>query len=157
MGISTWIRQGCTHVPHPEPPSKLPSHSIPLGHPSAPAPSILYPAQNQLSFPSHFLSFPIQGSRVIVISHWYYHIVLNLMKVAQYCLTFCDPHGLWNFLGQNTGVGSLSLLQGIFLTQESNWGLLIAHGFFTNCAIREAPIKFNVLCIPFLLRTICVP
>ena len=24
----------------------------------------------------------------------------------------------------NTGVGSLSLLQGIFLTQESNWGLL---------------------------------
>ena len=26
----------------------------------------------------------------------------------------------------NTGVGSLSLLQGIFLTQESNWALL--HG-----------------------------
>ena len=36
-------------------------------------------------------------------------------------------HGLyrpWNSPGQNTGVGSLSLLQGIFLTQESNWGLL---------------------------------
>ena len=26
--------------------------------------------------------------------------------------------------GQNTGVGDLSLLQGIFPTQESNWGLL---------------------------------
>ena len=25
---------------------------------------------------------------------------------------------------KNTGVGSLSLLQGIFLTKESNWGLL---------------------------------
>ena len=25
---------------------------------------------------------------------------------------------------KNTGAGSLSLLQGIFLTQESNWGLL---------------------------------
>ena len=25
---------------------------------------------------------------------------------------------------KNTGVGSLSLLQGNFLTQESNWGLL---------------------------------
>ena len=25
---------------------------------------------------------------------------------------------------KNTGVGSLSLLQGIFLTQQSNWGLL---------------------------------
>ena len=37
------------------------------------------------------------------------------------------PHGLyssWNSLGQITGVGSLSLLQRIFLTQESNWGLL---------------------------------
>ena len=29
----------------------------------------------------------------------------------------------WNSPGQNTGVGSLSLLQGIFPTQESNWGL----------------------------------
>ena len=37
------------------------------------------------------------------------------------------PHGLyssWNSPGQNTGVGSLSLLQQIFLTQESNPGLL---------------------------------
>ena len=30
----------------------------------------------------------------------------------------------WNFPGQNTGVGSLSLLQWIFLTQELNQGLL---------------------------------
>ena len=30
----------------------------------------------------------------------------------------------WNSLGKNTGVGSLSLLQGIFPTQESNWGFL---------------------------------
>ena len=35
------------------------------------------------------------------------------------------PHGLyspWNSPGQNTGVGSLSLLQGIFPTQGSNPG-----------------------------------
>ena len=43
---STWIRHGCTHVPHPEPPSHLPPHTIPLGHPSAPALGFLYPAQN---------------------------------------------------------------------------------------------------------------
>ena len=43
---STWIHHGCTHVPHPKPPSHLPSRTIPLGHPSAPAPSILYPALN---------------------------------------------------------------------------------------------------------------
>ena len=37
------------------------------------------------------------------------------------------PHGLyspWNSPGQNTGVGRLSLLQGIFPTQELNQGLL---------------------------------
>ena len=47
-------------------------------------------------------------------------------KVAQSCLTLCDPKGHsspWNSPGQNTGVGSLSLLQGIFLTQGLNPGL----------------------------------
>ena len=37
------------------------------------------------------------------------------------------PHGLystWNSPGQNSGVGSLSFLQGIFPTQGSNPGLL---------------------------------
>ena len=33
------------------------------------------------------------------------------------------PYSLWNSPGQNTGVGSLSLLQGIFPTQGSNPGL----------------------------------
>ena len=43
---STCIHHGCTRVPYPEPPSHLPPHTIPLGHPSAPAPSFLYPASN---------------------------------------------------------------------------------------------------------------
>ena len=43
---STCICHGCTHVPHPEPPSHLPPLTIPLGHPSARAPSFLYPASN---------------------------------------------------------------------------------------------------------------
>ena len=42
----TWILHGCTWVPNPEPPSHLPPHIISLGHPSAPAPSILYPVSN---------------------------------------------------------------------------------------------------------------
>ena len=36
----------CTCVSHPEPPSHLPPHPIPLGHPSAPAPSTLSHASN---------------------------------------------------------------------------------------------------------------
>ena len=44
------------------------------------------------------------------------------------------PHGLyspWNSPGQNTGVGSLSLLQGIFSTQGTQ-ASHIAGGFFTS-------------------------
>ena len=43
---STCIRHGCARVPHPEAPSHLPPHTIPLGHPSASAPSTLYHASN---------------------------------------------------------------------------------------------------------------
>ena len=51
------IHQIChryTRVPHPETPSHLPPYTIPLGHPSAPAPSILYHASN-LDWPIHFI------------------------------------------------------------------------------------------------------
>ena len=44
--ISTWIRHRHTRVPHPDPSSLLPPHTIPLGRPSAPAPSIQYRASN---------------------------------------------------------------------------------------------------------------
>ena len=44
----------------------------------------------------------------------------------------------WNSPGQNTGVGSLSLLQEIFPTQGSNPGLHTAGGFFTSWATRKA-------------------
>ena len=33
----TWISHGFTCIPHPDPPSHLPLYPIPLGHPSAPA------------------------------------------------------------------------------------------------------------------------
>ena len=51
------------------------------------------------------------------------------------------PHGIhspWNSPGQNTGVGSRSVLQGIFSTQGSNPISRIAGGFFTSWATREA-------------------
>ena len=44
--ISKWIHHRYTCVPHPEPSSLLPPHTIPLGHSSAPAPSIQYRASN---------------------------------------------------------------------------------------------------------------
>ena len=51
--------------------------------------------------------------------------------VTQLCLTLCDSRTVacqaslsWDPPGKNTGVGSHSLLQGIFLTQGLNLGLL---------------------------------
>ena len=35
----TWISHGVTRIPHPDTPSHLPFHPIPLGLPSAPGPS----------------------------------------------------------------------------------------------------------------------
>ena len=52
-----------------------------------------------------------------------------------------QSHGLyspWNFLGQNTGAGSLSLLQGIFLTQGSNTGLQHRRRILYQLSCREA-------------------
>ena len=48
------------------------------------------------------------------------------VKVAQFCLTLqrLGLYSPWNSLGQNTGVGSFSLLQEIFPTQGLNLGLL---------------------------------
>ena len=52
------------------------------------------------------------------------------------------PHGLYsqcNSPGQNTGVGSLSLLQGIFPTQESNQGLLHYRGILYQLIYQGGP------------------
>ena len=58
------------------------------------------------------------------------------------------PHRLyspWSSSGQNTGVGSLSLLQGIFPTQGSIPGLLhYRRIFFTSWATREALLRENL-------------
>ena len=52
------------------------------------------------------------------------------VSVIQSCPTLCNPMELasllcpWNSPGKNTGLGCHSFLQGIFLTQGSNRGLL---------------------------------
>ena len=47
----------------------------------------------------------------------------------------------WNSPGKNTGVGSQSLLQGIFPTQVSNPGLLHCKQIFYCLVTKEAPYK----------------
>ena len=71
----------------------------------------------------------------------YIAVVPLKVKVAQSCPTLCDPMDCpWNSLGQNTGVDSLSLLQGIFPTQESNRGLLHCRRILCQLSCQGSPV-----------------
>ena len=64
------------------------------------------------------------------------------MKVTQSCPTLCDPMDCpWNSLGKNTGVGSLSLLQGIFPTQGLNPGLLHCRQILYQLSHKGSPMQ----------------
>ena len=67
------------------------------------------------------------------------------------------PHGLyspWNSPGQNTGVGSLSLLQGVFPTQESNLGLLYCKHILYKLSYKGSPNTVKVK-VAQLCPTLC--
>ena len=64
------------------------------------------------------------------------------VKVTQSCLTLCDPmdytvHGILQ--ARILGVGSFSLLQGIFPIQESNWGLLYCRWILYQLSDKRSP------------------
>ena len=66
------------------------------------------------------------------------------------------PHGLyspWNTPGQNTGVGSLSLLQGIFPTQGLSPGLLHYKQFLYQLSHRGSPRMLEWVAYPFSSRS----
>ena len=62
------------------------------------------------------------------------------------------PHGLyspWNSPGQDTGVGSLSFLQGIFPTQGSNPGLLHCRQILYQLSHKGCPRTLEWVAYPF--------
>ena len=58
-------------------------------------------------------------------------------------------HSPWNSLGQNTGVSSLSLLQGIFPTQGSNPGLLHCRQILYQLSHKGSPRILERVAYPF--------
>ena len=67
-----------------------------------------------------------------------------------------SSHGLytqWNSLGQNTRVGSLSLLQGIFPTQGSNPGLLHGRWILYQLSHKGSPRILEWVAYPFSSRS----
>ena len=72
------------------------------------------------------------------------------VKVTQPCPTFCGPvDSPWNSPGQNTGMGSLSLLQGIFPTQGSNPGLPHCRQFLYQLSHRRSSRILEWVTYPF--------
>ena len=92
--------------------------------------------------PSHFSSHFVHLF-LNVCTYWALEWVSESYSVMSDSLR---PHGLnslWNSPGQDTGVGSFSLHQGIFPTQVSH----IAGGFFASWATREAQEYWSGLSI----------
>ena len=84
--------------------------------------------------------------------HFRFYLVCVCVKAAQSCLTLWDPHGLyspWSSPGQNTAMGSLFLLQGIFPTQGSNPGLPHCRQILYQLSHKGSPRILEWVAYPF--------
>ena len=77
---------------------------------------------NGLWFKAHAEPCYTQSYPIMLSSNWYY-LESESRSAVSNCLQPYGLHSPWNPPGQNTGVGSLSLLQEIFPTQGWNPGL----------------------------------
>ena len=85
------------------------------------------------------------------------------MLVTQSCPALCNPWTIaprclcpWNSPGKNTGVGCHSLLQGIFLTQGSNQGLLHWRQILYSLSHQSSPKRKSQLQLILFLHP-CSP
>ena len=118
-----------------------PSPYIPLGRPSAPAPSIQYWLG--------FLFYHSYGAKIMTTTqlclelkaiHWQ---DMNLVLVAQSCLTLCDPmdcsppgssvHGILQ-----ARILAIPFSRGSFWLRDWTWVSCIVGSFFTGWATRES-------------------
>ena len=84
-------------------------------------------------------------------SPWFCSVIWDKVKVAWSYLTVYDPmnRGTWNSPGQNTGVGSLSLLRGIVPTQGSNQGLPYCRQIIYQLSHKGSPRILEGVAYPF--------
>ena len=104
----------------------------------------------------------LQGKGSKTTLHWpllfrgWLQFTWEWVKVVQSCLTLCDPidytvHGILQ--AQNTGVGSLPLLQGIFPTQGSNSGLPHCSQILYQLSHKGSPRILEWVAYPFSDRS----
>ena len=112
-------------------------------------------------FTSCLCSFDIPNAdlKSYFIKKWYIiklHFMLYILCIESESHSVMSnslwPQGLyipWNSPGQNTGVSSLSLLQGIFPTQGSNPGLLHCRQILYQLNHKGSPRHFNIYITSF--------
>ena len=137
----TWISHGVTYIPHPDPTS-LSTRSFwvfPVHQARAlvsciqPGLVICFTLDNihvSMLFSWNIPPSPSSAESFLILEgnkSFYQNMLSKWKKVSRLVMSnSLWPHGLnnpWNSPGQDTGVGSLSLLQGIFPSQGSNPGL----------------------------------
>ena len=85
----TWIRHECNVFPIPNPPSHLPPHPIPLGHPSAPALSTCIMHQTWTGDSFHIWYFTCFMLHAILPYHPTLVLSHKVQKTVQYiCVSF---------------------------------------------------------------------
>ena len=94
-----------------------------------------------------------------VYGHPVYLTYIQSESESESCSVMSDslqPHGLyspWNSLGQNTGLGSLSLLQGIFPTQGLNPGLPCCRQILYQLSHKRSARILEWVAYPFSSRS----
>ena len=76
-------------------------------------------------------------------------------SVVSDSLRLHELYSPWNPPGQNTGMGSLSLLYGIFLTQRSNPGIELGSPTLEADALTSEPPGKPLVYVAIILEIIC--
>ena len=88
-----------------------------------------------------------------ISKHWGVESESKSRSVVSDSLRPCGLYSPWTSPGQNTGVGSLSLLQGIFPTQGLNPGLLHCRWILYQLSHQGSPGTLKWVAYPFSSRS----
>ena len=99
-----------------------------------------------------FPSGPLAKTLLPVQGAWVRSLIREMKWSPSVVSNSMSPHGLyspWNSPGQNTGVGSLSLLRGIFPTQRLNPGLPHCRQILHQLSYKGSPRILEWVAYPF--------
>ena len=117
-----------------------------------PSQALLFPSSEGSVCPAVNLSLQF-CSKAIRLMCIHQALISNAeeVKVSESCPTLCDPmdHTVHGIFQANTGVGSPSLLQGIFPTQGSNPGLQHCRRILYQLSHRGSPRILEWVAYPF--------